>query len=877
MALSAAPADATSRLQLRKAGGGTVPLPPGWLDMPLPEDLAVFAVSAILELAPPPGGWAPESAKVIATLEEELCSVAKVPRGVVRISEVLPDAHGHSLKVGFFVLHPSVLPSALPAAGEEHDPRAPLRIYGAIFNHVVDVWNEAQMTAANTLYRRPRRSRPGGGPPLLKALCAERLILQCSMLISECPAAQRHSRKDLQHQVIFGKALMQVHGLLCEAALWRGVEASSAQAAFAAELEALNLDVERELMKGAREAEAIRASGCAQEDGGGAFAEALQHFRPDLRQLSLRLRELAVTQEADRCSQLLTRWGGAEVDGGLGVWLAVVGRNPRHFRGQSALDLALATKHAGTVRALLAFVPEVPPPAEAPALAAAADEVAVGPPAPSAALAAVVRAVCVAAYSAAQGAQGLREVHYVRLQAALQRQAHFEALQLLNFPNPVSGQPPFYAATVNGGLQSAETLQKLVARGADASSPCRGRSPEVPVAAAARLGDSHLVSSLLALRADIDARTPEGHCILQVAAARGNAGVVAACLGHPGCQVDAIDSSGRSALIGALRGGRVDIARTLLEAACSVNVCDRNGAPPILHAAQIRDVQLCHSLLRLCADKDAVDPADGCHILHVAAKTRNEAMLRQLLLAKANTGAVHPSNGRTLLHIAAGTRWPSIVRLVLDAAAQVDAQCLVGDTPLRLAVQQNDAVSVEMLCKARADPNLPNRSGCGPMHHAVSVGNLALAELLVSFGADVNAADARRWRPIHYGVQSGSADIVGWLVDHGADPHVRSFHGIEPHHLSRIGKDDIMAILDGSIAYQSVQISDTAARILGGSTTCQSVQISDTATHSQGQASARLGGLQGSVGLPPIAGKAAPQRLPLRMAGRRGLGGSRRG
>jgi len=126
------------------------------------------------------------------------------------------------------------------------------------------------------------------------------------------------------------------------------------------------------------------------------------------------------------------------------------------------------------------------------------------------------------------------------------------------------------------------------------------------------------------------------------------------------------------------------------------------------------------------------------------------------------------------------------VKLLLEHRAAVDASCNVGDTPLRLAVQQGDHASVEALCEAKADPNQVNRSGCGAIHAAVAQGDLALCQLLVEHGADINLADSRRWRPIHYGAAaSGPSDeVVNWLVNKGADPHARSYHGVEPHHLS---------------------------------------------------------------------------------------------
>jgi len=208
-------------------------------------------------------------------------------------------------------------------------------------------------------------------------------------------------------------------------------------------------------------------------------------------------------------------------------------------------------------------------------------------------------------------------------------------------------------------------------------------------------------------------------------------------------------------------------------------------------------------LLQMRADKDAIDPADGSHVLHVAAKARNEPLLRALLMARSNLHATHPVNGRTVLHIAAGTRWIPVVQFLIGLHAEVDTQSTIGDSALRMAVQQNDIQSAELLCQAGADPNLANRSGCAAIHAAVSQGNVKLAQLLVEYGADVNLADSRRWRPIHYGATGGSADVVSWLMESGADPHARSYHGIQPCDLSRAGASEVLAMSGASGTYTS--------------------------------------------------------------------------
>ncbi len=70
-----------------------------------------------------------------------------------------------------------------------------------------------------------------------------------------------------------------------------------------------------------------------------------------------------------------------------------------------------------------------------------------------------------------------------------------------------------------------------------------------------------------------------------------------------------------------------------------------------------------------------------------------------------------------------------------------------GATPLCTAVFIGRTEIVELLIKADADVNLPDRSQSSPLHIAVFMGRAKEAALLLSSGADVNALDASKITP----------------------------------------------------------------------------------------------------------------------------------
>ncbi|CAK0880547.1 unnamed protein product, partial [Prorocentrum cordatum] len=459
---------------------------------------------------------------------------------------------------------------------------------------------------------------------------------------------------------------------------------------------------------------------------------ALQCFQPTQDQLRTRLCQMAGTGEAERCKLLLVRWSDSRGEGGGAVaWEAVLSRVAGSFRGQSALDIAIAYFRADTAQALLQCVP-------------------------------------------ADGTDP-------------------RIAELLDSPSPVTRRLPLNGAMLNLGEKAAQVAGMLVQRRADVNS-MKGLEP--PMALAVRLGRADLVTTLLGFRGDANLRLHDGATLLHWAVAGNWPGVLQALLDDPGCDVDAADSRGRTALVPAIRGAPKSgaVLDALLRARADVNARDLSGARPVLQLAAIQDAATCAKVLQAGADRDAEDPADGSRLVHLAAEASNAVLLRQLLAERADIHAPHPKDGRSLLHLAVGRQMAQSVRELLALQASVDAASRIGDTPLRAAVQARAAARgagdaelelVGVLLAARANPNAPNAAGCAPIHAAAAAGDEPATRLLLEHGADARLADARLWRPLHFGAAAGApAGVIGRLVEEGADPGDRTNLGCLPGHLA---------------------------------------------------------------------------------------------
>lgn len=70
-----------------------------------------------------------------------------------------------------------------------------------------------------------------------------------------------------------------------------------------------------------------------------------------------------------------------------------------------------------------------------------------------------------------------------------------------------------------------------------------------------------------------------------------------------------------------------------------------------------------------------------------------------------------------------------------------------GDTPLHIAVVQNDLEAIELIVDAGGDVNATDEEGYTPLHEAVEQGNDSAVHLLLRLGASVNAKKNNGYTP----------------------------------------------------------------------------------------------------------------------------------
>lgn len=144
------------------------------------------------------------------------------------------------------------------------------------------------------------------------------------------------------------------------------------------------------------------------------------------------------------------------------------------------------------------------------------------------------------------------------------------------------------------------------------------------------------------------------------------------------------------------------------------------------------------------------------------------------LLLKYNADPVLlDSQSFNTLHLAVHSSSAFLLAYVLFTSqpVAVDSSDTDGHTGLHWACYQGDALSVELLLRAGADPRRADEAGLTSLHWAAVKGNAACIRRLVEAGADINAREkqGKTAKDMAQELKSSGAYRRG-LVDAGFDP-----------------------------------------------------------------------------------------------------------
>ena len=234
----------------------------------------------------------------------------------------------------------------------------------------------------------------------------------------------------------------------------------------------------------------------------------------------------------------------------------------------------------------------------------------------------------------------------------------------------------------------------------------------------------------------------------------------------------------------------------LLRGAADVNAVDDSGRTALMYASEVGN----NGYARILAENGAsarIAASDGTTALHLACE-RGDARLAKFLLQRCGADAnACTADGVAPLTLAAAQGAAELVTLLLDSGAAVDGppetstDFADGPTPLMAACEAGDVRLVRWLLDRGA--NVRRRcgllGGIGCVFKAAEAGNVGLVTVLLERGAPVNLHDARGRTVLSHVCEMGlfplvtptaAVAIAEALLAHGADPLDVDDHGRTP-------------------------------------------------------------------------------------------------
>ncbi|KAL8778704.1 MAG: hypothetical protein Q9213_007291 [Squamulea squamosa] len=134
--------------------------------------------------------------------------------------------------------------------------------------------------------------------------------------------------------------------------------------------------------------------------------------------------------------------------------------------------------------------------------------------------------------------------------------------------------------------------------------------------------------------------------------------------------------------------------------------------------------------------------------------------------------------GWSVLHLSVHNRQTGVVEQLLKWGATVDCwDRHKENTPLFLAIKQNDCRMMESLLLHGADPNLQNKLGESPLIVAVFFADTRTMRKLLGVAVELNAQENTGKTALHWSVLLQNIEHLVLLLEHGASPEIMDYNG----------------------------------------------------------------------------------------------------
>ncbi|XP_071522835.1 uncharacterized protein [Panulirus ornatus] len=238
-----------------------------------------------------------------------------------------------------------------------------------------------------------------------------------------------------------------------------------------------------------------------------------------------------------------------------------------------------------------------------------------------------------------------------------------------------------------------------------------------------------------------------GSTLLHWAASKGYDELVADLLAR-GLTVDAVNRLGRTPLGLAMWAGYTTIVNTLLQEKVVLSEEDKDWRTIAREEVGLGIVKV--------IEETAVCALDACR-----------------------------SDGFTLLHLAAQQGYPNMMHRLLSLKLSPDVKNNHGETPLFVAIRNNQLACVQQLINAGTRLSLVDNRGGSALHMAAKNGNVTVIDMLLTTSeleerdVDINRCDNIGYTPIYYAINASRYDIVQRFLEYSLvrKVHVKATNG----------------------------------------------------------------------------------------------------
>lgn len=266
-----------------------------------------------------------------------------------------------------------------------------------------------------------------------------------------------------------------------------------------------------------------------------------------------------------------------------------------------------------------------------------------------------------------------------------------------------------------------------------------GVAGATPLCIAAERGHVEVVQALITAGAQKNTvRRADGKTPLLIAAANKHQKVVELLM-SVGADFTIADTKNKMTLLHmAACCGYQDLIDQLLAAGVSVDITTRHGKTPLMYAAENDHPQVVEQLIERGASIRGV-ATDGTTLLHAAAFSGNESLIKRLLTIDFDINQRNITHGHTPLFYAAIKGHIKIVLSLLQAGVSLDVMDKNGLTPLDAATRSGHLEVVKVLLEADKRAMEKLHSSKSPLFLAIQKGHVRVVNFFLEVGCNVNA------------------------------------------------------------------------------------------------------------------------------------------